>query len=179
MSQSDGALVIAARTGDRSAFGELYDRRARLIRAICYNATGDLDAAAELAQEVFLRAYARLNTLRDPERFTPWLTGIARQVGREWLRGKLRDRKLACPLPEGAEPAARERVDDPRLDALREALAKLPERERLSLQAFYLQGLNAEEARNVVGLPQSTFYRVLVKARQRLAAMCRTVEVRS
>jgi len=176
---TDGALAIAARKGDRSAFAELYDRRARLIRAICFDATNNLHTAADLTQEVFVRAYAKLNSLRKPESFTPWLTGIARQVCREWIRGKLRDRKLACPLPEGADPAARESEVDPRLESLREALAKLPERERLSLQAFYLQGLDAEQARTVLGLSQSTFYRVLLKARERLAAICCETEVKS
>ena len=179
MNETDGALVTRARGGDRPAFAELYDRRARLIRAICFNASDDLHTAADLTQEVFLRAYSKLNSLREPERFTPWLAGIARQTCREWRRGKLRDRKLASPLPEGWEPAACDRAVDPRVESLREALAKLPARDRLSLQAFYLQGLDAEEARTVVGLSQSTFYRVLVKARQRLAAICRQLEVRS
>ncbi|MCA9237155.1 MAG: sigma-70 family RNA polymerase sigma factor [Planctomycetales bacterium] len=179
MNETDGALVTRARGGDRPAFAELYDRRARLIRAICFNATSDLHTAADLTQEVFLRAYSKLNSLREPERFTPWLAGIARQTCREWRRGKLRDRKLASPLPDGWEPAACDREVDPRVESLREALAKLPERDRLSLQAFYLQGLDAEEARTAVGLSQSTFYRVLVKARRRLAAICRQLEVRS
>ena len=66
-----------------------------------------------------------------------------------------------------------------KFEALREALTKLPERERLSLQAFYLQGLDAEQARTVLGLSKSTFYRVLAKARERLAAIHRRMEVGS
>jgi RNA polymerase sigma-70 factor (ECF subfamily) len=177
--EPDGALVRAARKGDRSAFAELYDRRARWIRAICFDTTQDLHAAADLTQEVFLRAYSKLNSLQKPESFTPWLTGIARQVCREWIRGKLRDRELTRPLPEGIDAPADEHDADPRLESLRAALTQLPERERLSLQAFYLQGLDAEHARRVLGLSQSTFYRVLVQARERLATLCRRMEVRS
>ena len=114
-----------------------------------------------------------------PESFAPWLTGIARQVCREWIRGKLRDRQLASPLPEGIDIPTDEHDSDPRLESLRAALNQLPERERLSLQAFYLQGLDAEQARSVLGLSQSTFYRVLVSARARLATLCRQMEVRS
>ncbi len=179
MSETDGALVGAALRGDRSAFAELYDRRARWIRALCYHTTGDLHSAADLTQEVFLRAYAKLDSLRDPDCFAAWLTGIARQVCREWKRGKLRDRQTACSLAEELQPPAREETTDPRLETLREALMQLPERERLALQAFYLQGLDAEEARSVLGLSQSTFYRVLAKARERLAAIHRRVEVES
>ena len=179
MTETDGALARAALRGDRSAFAELYDRRARLIRAICLDTTYDLNSAADLTQEVFLRAYSKLDSLREPESFAAWLTGIARQVCREWRRGRLRDRQMACRLPKDVEPTARQPKADPRLEALGEALAKLPERERLSLQAFYLQGLDAEQARTVLGLSPSTFYRVLAKAREHLAAIYRRAEVRS
>jgi len=60
MAATDGTLVNGVLNGDRAAFAELYDRRARLIRAICFDVTHDLDAAAELTQEVFCRAHARL-----------------------------------------------------------------------------------------------------------------------
>lgn len=179
MTETDGALASAALRGDRSAFAELYDRRARLIRAICFNTTNELHSAADLTQEVFLRAYSKLDSLREPESFSAWLTGIARQVCREWRRGRGRDRRMACPLPRDIESAACDRQPDPRLATLREALAKLPERERLSLQAFYLQGLDAEQARGVLGLSKSTFYRVLANARERLAAIHRREEVGS
>ena len=179
MTETDGALAAAARKGDRTAFAELYDRRARLIRAICFDTAQDLHSASDLTQEVFMRAYLKLNSLREPEKFTAWLTGIARQVCREWKRGKLRDRQLARPLSEGTDPAAPEPEVDASHESLRAALAKLPDRERLSLQAFYLQGLDAEQARAVLGLSQATFYRVLAKARERLASICRQMEVTS
>lgn len=179
VSETDGELVAAALRGDRTAFAELYDRRARLIRAVCFNTTGDLHSAADLTQEVFLRAYSKLASLRKPESFAAWLTGIARQVCREWRRGRLRDRQMARSLPEDVPSAEREAEADPRLETLQEALMQLPERERLSLQAFYLQGLDAEQARAVLGLSKSTFYRVLAEARERLAAIHRRVEVGS
>jgi RNA polymerase sigma-70 factor (ECF subfamily) len=179
VSQSDGALARAARQGDRSAFAELYDRRARWIRAVCFNTTNDLHSAADLTQEVFLRAFSKLGSLREPESFAAWLTGIARQVCREWRRGRHRDRRLARPLPTEIEPPASLGQADPRLESLREALARLPERERVSLQAFYLQELDAAQARSVLGLPQSTFYRVLAQAREHLAAVYCRAEARS
>ncbi len=168
MPASDATLVQGVLSGDRAAFAELYDRWAGLIRAMCFDASHDLDTAEELAQEVFLRALRKLGDLRDPPRFVSWLIGIARHVCREWRRGRIQDRQrlssLADDLPSGTE-------DDPSDDRgilVREAVASLPERERLSLQAFYLQGLDAERARTVLGVPQSTFYRVLASARQRL-----------
>lgn len=84
----DGTLVLGVCKGDRAAFAELYDRRARLVRAVCYDETRDSSAAADLTQEVFLRAYKNLNHLHEPDRFAAWLVGVARQDCREWWRGR-------------------------------------------------------------------------------------------
>ena len=190
MAASDGTLVLGVRNGDRSAFAELYDRRARLIRAVCYDATGDLHAAADLTQEVFLRAYENLGRLRDPQRFAAWLVGIARQVCREWRRQRLRDeRRISgfaaqqAMLDKAAEPP------DERLAELRDAIAaltdkeqrsvpSLTDRERLALHAYYLQGWDVEEARAVLGLSRSGFYRVLSSAVKRLRRVLTGQEVR-
>lgn len=179
MSATDGTLVNGALSGDGAAFAELYDRHERLIRAVCYDFTHDLDAATELMQEVFLRALQKLRALRDPHRFGAWLVGIARQVCREWRRERMRDRR-AQSLPSDALPAsATDAPGDDRLILLRDLLGSLPERERLSLQAFYLSGLDAEQARAVLGLTRPTFYRVLAQAREQLAIALRRQEVRS
>ena len=168
MTHSDATLVCRTRDGDKDAYGELYDRYARLVRAICYDATGDLADAQDLAQESFLRAYRRLNTLREPERFVKWLTGVCRMVCREWRRGKAHDRhRYAGAAAERAE--TREPAADCRADALREAIRRLPEKERLALHAFYLQDQSAKQARTVLGLSRSGFYRVMSRARKRLA----------
>ncbi len=177
MAATDGTLVDGVLKGDRAAFAELYDRRARLIRAICFDATHDLDAAADLTQEVFLRAYTKLKELRDPQRFSPWLVGIARHVCREWRRRRHDERRRALPLPAVLEGSEGREPSDERIAVLRDAVGVLPERERLSIQAFYLQGLDAEEARTALGLTKTTFYRVLAKARQRLAGVLRRQEV--
>jgi RNA polymerase sigma-70 factor (ECF subfamily) len=55
-------------------------------------------------------------------------------------------------------------------------VAALPERERLALHAFYLQEMNVEQARVVLGLSKSGLYRVLSCARRRLARVLRQRE---
>lgn len=186
MPATDGTLVLGARSGDRSAFAELYDRRARLIRAICYDETRDYDAAGDLTQEVFLRAWRGLGELRDPQRFAPWLTGIARQVCREWRRRKRRETQHLSEYATrrtAAEALANSRPDE-RLEALQTALGvaggesvsdqtTLSDRERLALHAFYLQGRDVDEARNVLGLSRSGFYRILSSACERLRSVLR------
>jgi RNA polymerase sigma-70 factor (ECF subfamily) len=186
---TDGTLVLGVRNGDRSAFAELYDRRARLVRAFCYDATRDLQAAADLTQEVFLRAYKNLGRLHDPNRFAAWLVGIARQVCREWRRKRLRERNAMNAFT--ARQAASESTCDPpeqRLVELRDQVAglltgdagtgpRLTEKERLALHAYYLQERDVEEARAVLGLSRSGFYRVLASACESLRRSVKMREV--
>ncbi len=170
-SASDATLVRGVLDGDRAAFAQLYDLRARLVRAICYDATGDLQAAAELTQEVFLRAWDGLAALREPGKFAAWVCGIARQVCREWRRGREKERSGLGRLARSAESAAGAAVPqllDVRIRELRDAVAELPEKERLALHAFYLQEQDVEQARMVLGLSRSGFYHVLSCARRRL-----------
>ncbi len=190
MASTDGTLVLGVRNGDRSAFAELYDRRARLIRAICYDTTHDIHAAADLTQEVFLRAYQNLGKLHDPQQFARWLVGIARQVCREWRRKQTREqRRLQTFAALRAGESARCDPPDSRLWELRDAIAglteaeqrgmpSLTEKQRLALHAYYLQGQSVEEARTVLGLSRSGFYRVLSSAVARLRRMLNRQEVR-
>ena len=59
--------------------------RTQLVR-LCATMTGDSGAAEDLAQETLLEAWRHLEGLRDPQKRTQWLTGIARNVCRCWRR---------------------------------------------------------------------------------------------
>src|SRR5215218_8613816 len=128
-------LVSRARTGDQAAFAALYDRHARLIRAICFDATAHLASAEDLSQEVFLRAHQKLHQLRDGSRFVAWLCEIARRAASDWGRQSRRDGALPN-LEQTLELAAPE--EEPQLAELRHAIRQLPEDERMALHLFYL-----------------------------------------
>jgi DNA-directed RNA polymerase specialized sigma subunit len=61
--------------------------------------------------------------------------------------------------------------------ALREAITRLPGRERLALHAYYLMQMDAEQARSVLELSRSGLFRVLSRARRRLRRMLSKHEV--
>ncbi len=66
---SDKTLIEAVLAGDKAAYEKLYDRYAPLVRAVCYDYTGNLADAQDLAQDVFMRAYEKLDRLRNPDSF--------------------------------------------------------------------------------------------------------------
>ncbi|MHC4659437.1 MAG: RNA polymerase sigma factor [Planctomycetota bacterium] len=164
---SDKTLVQAVFAGERTAYEELYDRYAPLVRAICYDTTRNLADAQDLAQDVFMRAYEKLDHLRDPERFGKWLVGIARLRCREWQRKASREPSKHVGL-EDCESVIGEPTSEVWIGQLRRAITTLPEKERLALHTFYLQGKSADNARKIMGLSRSGFYRVLERARKRL-----------
>ena len=164
---SDKTLIRAVFAGDKTAYGKLYDRYAPLIRAVCYDTTGNIADSQDLAQDVFMRAYEKLGHLRDPARFGKWLVGIARLRCREWKRQKLRSQSRNVGLND-YQAVASDPPDDGRIELLREMITTLPEKERLALHTFYLQGSSAEAARRTMGLSRSGFYRVLDRARKHL-----------
>jgi RNA polymerase sigma-70 factor (ECF subfamily) len=170
LERSDGDLVRAVLGGDRGAYAALYDRYAPVVRAICDDRTRDLAQAQDLSQEIFLKAYRKLAGLRDPERFAAWLVGIARNECRDWLRGKLRDRHdYTDRVPD--VPASGDDGQDSDARAAMETMRLLPERERLALHAFYLQGESAEAIQGLLGLSVSGTYRLINRARERLATL--------
>ncbi len=86
---------------------------------------------------------------------------------KEWQHQRLRSQNKNVGLND-AQAVAPESPDDSRIELLREMITTLPEKERLALHTFYLQGNSAEAARRIMGLSRSGFYRVLERARKRL-----------
>lgn len=164
---SDRELIQAVFAGENTAYEKLYDRYAPLVRAICYDTTRNLTDAQDLAQDVFMRAYEKLGHLRDRDRFGKWLVGIARLRCKEWRRQRAQGRDKHVGLDD-AELATANPSNDDRIEQLREMITALPEKERLALHTFYLQGSSADNARRIMGLSRSGFYRVLERARKRL-----------
>ena len=164
---SDKTLIEAVFAGDKAAYEKLYDRYAPLVRAVCYDMTGNVADAQDLAQDVFMRAYEKLDHLREPELFGRWVVGIARLRCKEWRRQRLRSQNRNIGLND-AQAVVPNPPDDSRIELLREMITTLPEKERLALHTFYLQGSSADNARRIMGLSRSGFYRVLERARKRL-----------
>ncbi len=85
-------LVTESAKGDEDAFGDLVRFMAPALIRYLYSILGNLDSAEEVAQLSFLRAYQKIDRLRDPARFKAWLWRIARfaafdRVRRERRRG--------------------------------------------------------------------------------------------
>jgi RNA polymerase sigma-70 factor (ECF subfamily) len=100
---AEAGLVEAARSGDRRAFGLLYDRYAPMVHGILLARVPAQDVD-DLLHEVFLSAMRRMAALRDAQAFGGWLAAIARNQASDYHRRGPREDRLehepaADPLP--------------------------------------------------------------------------------
>ncbi|WP_010588088.1 RNA polymerase sigma factor [Schlesneria paludicola] len=162
---ADASAVSRVQRGDRAAFAELYDRYARLVRCLCFDGIRNLNDSNDLCQEVFLKAFRSIGELRDANRFANWLTGITRNAIRDWHR-----RHDGSPMQlDEPVPDSEHRDSETDFAELRDAIGALPEQERLALHLFYLDEEPVTVARQVLGLSQSGFYKLLDRARRQVA----------
>lgn len=169
---ADHELVTRTLAGDREAFGLLFDRYARVVRGTFVGLAGDDSTIHDLTQEVFLRAFRRLEGLKDRERFGAWLVGIARHVASEKRRSLGRDRhRFVAPETLRIEQNGDELQNSSEIKLVMEQLGRLPEREQLAIQLFFLEGQNAAATADLLGLSRSGLYALLKRACNQLAAL--------
>jgi len=84
----DAELVGRAAAGEQEAFEPLVRRYSDSIVRFVHHMVGDFQAAEDIAQEAFLKAFAHLGRLEQPERFSTWLYSIARHSCLDWIRAR-------------------------------------------------------------------------------------------
>ena len=164
----DRSLLAAHLEGDAHAFDELIRRHRQRMWAVAVRTLGDPEEAADAVQDACLSAFRGAASFRGESLVTTWLHRIVVNACLDRLRRKAVRRTV--PLPD--EPMA-----DPR-DVLgqsetglevRQALAGLPDDQRIALVLIDLEGLSVEEAAAVLGIPGGTVKSRCFRGRARLA----------
>lgn len=173
--EPDAVLVVRFRDGDEAAFELLVRRYEVPVRKLVYGYVRDTMAAEDIAQESFLQAYQRIDSLGKVEAFRSWLYRIAINRARDELRRRARKGELAG--EEGEERVMQE--PDPialgdRLEArelgrsLFLAIAELPEKYRRPLILKEVEGMTYAEIGELLGWPMGTVQIRVHRARLRL-----------
>lgn len=129
------------------------------VLGLCIAHTKSFHDSEDIMQEVFLRAVAKLNTLRDETRVRPWLLRIARRTCIDYYRNRPPSRPLADDVP--AAP------DNLREQAARvhQAVSKLPEQYREPIALYYLDGRDCAGVARTLGISEQAVRQRLVRAR--------------
>jgi len=167
---TDADLLARHVAGDPDAFGELFRRHRDRMWAVALRTIGNPELAADAVQEAFIAAFRRADRFRGDSAVTTWLHRITVNCAID----RLRREKPADPLPE-IDPADRHDRYGQTETALdvREALATLPEAQRMALVLVDMHGLSVAEAAAVLEVPEGTIKSRCARGRAALAPLLR------
>jgi RNA polymerase sigma factor (sigma-70 family) len=166
--RADELLAIRCQLGERAAFDTLISRWHEPIWRYLRRLSNSDDAAADLAQDTWLKVLRGIATLREPASLRAWMFGIARRAAMDRLR-----RQYARPPEDDAAiddiPAQLADADlESDLAALENGMESLPLREREALALFYLRELTIDEIAALLDVPPGTVKSRLFRARHLL-----------
>lgn len=174
--QDDGDLVFRCLEGNTEAYGTLIRRYQGAVFATAYYYAGRYHAAEDIAQEAFFAAYRSLPSLKEGDKFGPWLKGITCRTAANWLRHHQKRLSKETPLPwrrtisiEDARQGPRGTLEKTELfERVQRAIESLPERYRLPVVLRYLQELNYDEISAFTGESRDEIRGILQRAGRQL-----------
>jgi RNA polymerase sigma-70 factor (ECF subfamily) len=170
--REEDSLVSAARGGDRTAFGRLYDRYARMVHGILLARVPPREVD-DLVQEVFLSALRQLHALREISRFGAWLATITRNRANDYFRRAIPDEKVTEPLVENQpESRSTDHAAEQEAAIILAVVRALPEPYREPLILRLVEGMTGPEIAARTGLTHGSvrvnLYRGMQLLREKL-----------
>lgn len=179
-------LMLRLKEGDGAALGEIMNGHEKSVLNTIYRFIGDRTRSEELAQEVFLRVYTHAKRYRPKAKFSTWLFRIVTNLCLNELRQRGRFKKVSLeePISIGDEEVKREIADLNQVQAdklleqkelnsiVNQAIASLPDRQRIALILHEHNGLSYKEITKVMRVSlssvESLIHRAKVRLRERL-----------
>lgn len=176
MRTEDGHIIRQCLNGESEAFGFLVDKYKGAIYAFAYAKLRNFHDAEDITQEVFIKAYRELRSLRRWDNFHAWIYAITTNLCKNWIRMKANRRdnefaetKVSRIVAERSEKSYREQLAHESLcDLLNESLDSLPEGYRQVLTLFYLGDMSGDEIARFLGISPANVRKRLSRAKLRL-----------
>jgi RNA polymerase sigma-70 factor (ECF subfamily) len=178
----DRELLEAVRSGNRTAFQELYVKYYHLLLRFIYRITGQLEAAQEGVNDVMLVVWKSAASFEGKSRVSTWILGVAyrkalklRQGARRWTdRFKAADVESVELSVPASELTDRTELRDLR-DLLDHGMRCLPAKQRAVVELTYFYGYSYEEIAAIVDCPVNTVKTRMFHARARLKNLLPTL----
>ena len=184
---TDAVLMLRVRDGDEECFRLLLNKHRNPVVNFLYRMVQDRAVAEELAQEVFLRIYRSRSRYEASARFTTWMFRIATHVALNSLRDRKSERASrrseedlwrenpAREVPDLAPSVEQRMVSESRLQEVREAIGRLPEKQRAAVLMHKYEEMEYSQIAAVLECSESAVKSMLFRAyetlRSRLAHM--------
>ncbi|WP_298752003.1 RNA polymerase sigma factor SigM [uncultured Serinicoccus sp.] len=164
----DLTLLRRHQDGDHEAFGEIFRRHRDRMWAVALRTTRDPELASDAVQDAFLNAFRRAGSFRGDAQVTTWLHRITVNACLDRLRRSRPTVELEGHEP--VDPRDRHTSVEVRLD-VQDALARLPEGQRLALVLVDMHGLSIAEAADVLEVAQGTVKSRCSRGREAMARL--------
>ena len=172
MYTEDGHIIGKCLNGELAAFGLLVDKYKSSVYALAYTKLRNFHDAEDITQEVFLKAYQKLSTLKRWDNFLAWLFSITVNSCKDFLKSSARRPDRDYIEDQDATLWDASSIDAYRsesvVESIREAIDGLPEIYRQTLTLYYLGGLNSKEIARFLGTSANTVNQRLMRARTKL-----------
>lgn len=175
---TDGELLALCRQGYETAFGELVGRYRNRLWSICFRVTGNREDAEEAVQDTLTSAWQNLHKFRGDAKVSTWLYRIAANASLAIVR-KRKDTVVddfdVIELEDPA-PMTADRVAD--VDAVRRALAELPEDFRVAVVLREFAEMSYADIAEHQGIPVATVKTRINRARKQLITLLAPTQTR-
>jgi RNA polymerase sigma-70 factor (ECF subfamily) len=179
--EGDAALMLRVREGDPMSFGLLLEKHRTPVVHFLWRMVQNQAVAEELAQEVFLRVYRSRTRYEPTAKFTTWLFRIATHLGLNWIRDgrneKLHDSLdsetsdgVSRQVPDRARTAEQEMVYQARLREVRQAVERLPAKQRAAVMLHKYEELEYAQIAVALCCSESAVKSLLFRAYESLRA---------
>lgn len=176
MRMEEKELVRRTMEGDEEAFGVLVKKYRTKVFNLAYSLTRDRDAADDLAQESFIKAYFALPRFKLKSGFGTWLYRIAMNTVKDYLRKQGRIRKVTFEKEiehlviqeDELEKKERKQQEEQNRRLVHEAIQSLPEKYQLILSLRDIQGFSYGEIADILNISPGTVDSRLHRARKNL-----------
>lgn len=175
---SDDDLMRMYCDGDAEAFDALFDRHYRSVYNFARMMLGSIDGSDEVLQEAFLAVAQSAEQYEGRGRFCGWLMRIVRnrclsrlaaqRVRQQMMAGS--DLEIVEPASRGPGPAEQVEVDE-QVQVMREAIGRLPQRQREAIVLYAFEQMSYAEIAQVLQMPTGTVKTLIHRARAGLAEM--------
>lgn len=180
-SEDDISLIKGFLNGRERDFDSLVTRYKDMVFNLCYNIMGDYDEAVDCSQEVFIRMYKNLDRFEFRSSLSTWLYTVSVNTCRNAISSAYRKKRVSLEGFENTCGSGDERGPEMLLErnehetAVRNAIAKLPEEERILIVMRDLEEMSYDEITEITGVKTGTVKSRISRGRHRLRGLLQEV----
>ena len=172
MQTEDGYIIRKCLKGEKEAFGLLVDKYKEGVYLLAYSKLRNFQDAEDVTQEVFIKVYRKLHSLRRWDNVMAWIYAVTSNTCKDWIRAQSRRRERESAADQNPEFLTSSSMNSYRenlaFESLHEALDSLPQAYQQALTLRYFGGMKVMEIARFLGASPSTIARRLREAKAQL-----------